>query len=164
MLINKLNLLVSKFASKTKSRYAIPGVHIGPKGTTATDGYRLVRISLPKGRPENFPAVEGFEPAIEAEEMVLGLETLDKVGKAIPKSSNLPMLEHAQIGKVTNGKVKIAVTDLETSQVFGAKTLTDFGTLLLWFGWLALVGWVGWQQAHDPQWPQNAQPCVETRP
>lgn len=46
--LNRANLAIAKLAPKNDSRYgAFSGVHVGSKGTTITDGFLLVRVSLP---------------------------------------------------------------------------------------------------------------------
>ena len=60
LLLNKANLRVSEFCSKPESCYTLQAIHVSDKGTTATDGHRLVRVSLPQVKAENYPTVETF--------------------------------------------------------------------------------------------------------
>ncbi|HKN76416.1 MAG TPA: hypothetical protein VJW94_14650 [Candidatus Acidoferrum sp.] len=44
--LTKENLAVEEFAPRTAGRYVSNTIHVGPDGTTATDGYVLARVSL----------------------------------------------------------------------------------------------------------------------
>jgi hypothetical protein len=50
--LNKHNLAVAKFAPPHDGKFTVSGVHVDSNGTTATDGFMLVQVSLPPGQPE----------------------------------------------------------------------------------------------------------------
>lgn len=119
MLINKHNLDVVKFVSKEVSRYTLQAIEISDKGTTATDGHSLVRVSLPATESKNFPGIEGFAK-VDAlpEPLLLSADAAKKLQSAIPRSNTLPILAHVAIGQPTETTLQFAVTDLDTPQIF----------------------------------------------
>jgi len=123
MLLNKHNFAVADFVSKEKSRYTLQAIHVSDKGTCATDGHQLVRISLPGEKSERFPSIEGVTPTNgHVNPFLLDVTAAKQIGKAVPKSRNLPILNHAVVGEATDQNACIAVTDLENPQVFRPRT------------------------------------------
>ncbi len=59
IVLNSHNLAIAKLAPKDDNKFVCPAVHIGPKGTTVTNGFLLIRVSLP---PES--------PIVESESLV----------------------------------------------------------------------------------------------
>lgn len=124
MLINKHNLKVAEFASKEESRYMLKAIQISEDGTTATNGHYMVNVSLPKAEAKNFPQIEGFEPLAQAESMLLDRDTALKIEKAMPKNENIPVLNHANVGKPGETTLNLAVTDLDSTQIFKPRKIT----------------------------------------
>lgn len=56
-LLNRRSLAVARVATTATAKYNVPVLHVGPAGTTATDGYLMVRTSLPPNMPQ--PSGEG---------------------------------------------------------------------------------------------------------
>lgn len=54
-----------------------------------------------------------------------------------------------------------SANDSATGEAIRAATI---GYVIMWAVLLGVIAWAGWQASHDVQQPQNAQPCVETRP
>jgi hypothetical protein len=59
--LNRQNLAVVKVAPKANGKSVIAALHVGKHGTTATDGFVLVRVSLPpdSAAPENEGVLAG---------------------------------------------------------------------------------------------------------
>jgi len=135
MLIPKKSLLVIKAASTDSSRPGLAGVHITKDGAgVATDGHILFKYtpmvvndegeeapSTPDSK--DYPAIDGinFTDETALEPFTLSADSVQTLLKALPKKSCLPILSNVALDtKATNdnGSALIAVTDLETSQVF----------------------------------------------
>ena len=120
-MLNRHNLNIAKLAAKEPSRYAITGVRVEPERTVVTDGHCLVAVTTPKSYdPASYPVMDRVTPTREFEPFTLDRESALAIAKAIPRSRNLPVLEHAVIGAASNvnGHAQIAVTDLDRPQVF----------------------------------------------
>ena len=119
-MLNKHNLNIAKLAAKDESRYMVTGVRVSPEHTICTDGHQLTRVTTPKMGVDDFPAAEGFTAAAKWEPFILDAKAALAIAKAIPKSTTIPVLEHAAVGEATNdnGHAQIMVNDLESPQVF----------------------------------------------
>jgi DNA polymerase III sliding clamp (beta) subunit (PCNA family) len=126
MLLNKHNLAVSQFVSKEESRYTLKAIQVCEEGTIATDGHRLVKVSLPKLASKNhFPSIDGFTISSGTYDFLLSKDAINKIEKAIPKESTIPALSHVAVGEKTDGDtLSLAVTDLDTAQVFKPRKMT----------------------------------------
>jgi len=130
-MLNKHNLDVAKFASKEESRYTMNAILVTPHETVATDGHRLVRVSLPKR--EDFPSRNGFEALETWTPFLLPVKTAQNVAKAIPQRQTIPALEMVGIGKPQGEDettCELVVTDLEEWRTFAVRKLT--GTFPKW--------------------------------
>lgn len=126
MLLNKHNLAVADFASKEESRYALKAIQVSKDGTIATDSHRLVKVSLPNKKEENFPQIEGFTPANgELKSFLLSRDAAKDIERQIPKEKSLKILNHVRVGTAdSNGAINMLITDLKTSKVFKCKPFT----------------------------------------
>ena len=122
-MFNKHNFSIVEFTGD-KARYAPSCIHITPKETVVTDGSCLVKVTLPKESPENFPPVDGVKPSAKFKPFSISTAAAAKIGNAIPNDKALPALNFAAIdGKRTDAgeNAVFAVSDLETPQVFSPK-------------------------------------------
>jgi len=117
-MLNRHNLTIASLASKEASRYALGSILIAPERTVVTDGRLLATVSTPTLPAESVPTIDGFAPTNTFRPFQLPAEDAMAIAKAIPKSTNLPILENAFVDAGTDGKAKIAVTNLESSRVF----------------------------------------------
>ncbi len=123
MLLNRYNLELAKLATADESRYSINSIYVTPTDTVVTDGHQLTIISAPAMPEENFPVIEGFEPCDkEFEPFLIDRKSALELAAAIPKTPNLPALEHVRIGtEVTDGfdrtALRFATTDLERARI-----------------------------------------------
>ncbi|KKL39742.1 hypothetical protein LCGC14_2368220 [marine sediment metagenome] len=122
-MLNKHNLNIAKLAAKDESRYTLTGIRVSPDETCCTDGHQLTRVTTPKMGVENFPAKDGFTPTEDFEPFLLPSEAALSVAKALPKKSTIPVLIHAAVGEATDDDVQIAVTNLETFQLFDVRKM-----------------------------------------
>jgi len=125
MLLNKRNLEIVKIAGSDDARYPMNSLFIDveAKRTVATDGHRLVTVSLPEGvKDEDFPQVNGLTASPLAKNCLLPTEAVEKVLKAVPKKPALHISSYVAIdGVKTDADETLAhlcVTDLEAPQVF----------------------------------------------
>jgi len=115
MIYNKNNLNVAKIVSKNKMRIEISGVLFTKDKTVATDSFRLIEISTPKGLNYNdFPfskgegiVSKGFEP------FIADASDLKKI--VIPKKGSLPILHTTVIGSVRSEAVNFTTSDIEST-------------------------------------------------
>lgn len=135
-MLNKANFLVTEFASKEESRYALTAIQVRPEATVATNGHYLAWISTDSADPQNFPVVEGFEGGQKHfKPFLLDVESAKAIAKALPRKTTIPVLQYAAVhvngvtvespdGTKTQDQdkgiqsVSLAVTDLERPQVF----------------------------------------------
>jgi hypothetical protein len=128
-LLNRKNLLATKFTAQEESRYTINGILITENETVGTDGHILARVSLPTDvYVQDFPTIEGFTPN-GFKSAVLPSKTAQELEKAIPKSKYQPILNHAAVTE-HDGKLQLAVTDLESPRVITARPVE--GTFPNW--------------------------------
>lgn len=120
VLIDRAALSLSRFASKEPSRYELAGVHVLPDGTAAaTNGHVLLTVPPCQILPAEFPEVPGLSNgAIPKDGVLIGSEVAERVQKAIPRKTDIPVLGCA----IVTGSA-VACTDLE--QVTQGKLTTD---------------------------------------
>jgi DNA polymerase III sliding clamp (beta) subunit (PCNA family) len=122
MLLNNLNLEVAKFASKAETKPEIAGVFITSKHTTATDGFRLVEMSVRSDvKPEDYPKVQGKSAMRGMKPVIVPAKELSKV--KIPKNKDLPILENVAVSHVDGQRVDLMTTNLETADVKSFKRI-----------------------------------------
>jgi len=118
-LFNKWNLGLWRFAAKDveKRRYPLKGVRLTARNSIATDGRRLVVIDTPDDKPEDFPAVPGFEAKKNGRPFLLGSDGAKTLEKKIPKPSKCrfkPILQN--MAMVSKGhSATFAATDLDVN-------------------------------------------------
>jgi DNA polymerase III sliding clamp (beta) subunit (PCNA family) len=115
MLLNKNNLSLTKFASKSETRPELAGVFVTDKVTVATDTFRLVEMTLPADvKVEDYPEVNGKKAMRGWKPFIVPAKELAKI--KIPNSKSLPLLNHVAIGYVDANKVEFMTTDLENQE------------------------------------------------
>src|SRR3990167_5309599 len=120
MLYNQHNLAVAKIASKEEYKPEIAGVYFTKEKTVATDGYRLLEVSVPIGiKPEEFPVVEGKYAMRGCKPFIVPAKSLK--GIKIPTSRSLPILQHVALSHVDDNRVEFMTTDLESGKVTTAR-------------------------------------------
>lgn len=129
MLYSKNQLAVRHAASKDESRANLCGVRFKKDGTVeATDGHILCRIKAEAPPVEEFPVVVGAELDGEVEDFTLELGAVERIVKAIPKRTRMPVLAHAAVNVSAtngNGSAEFITTDLETAQTIKGRKLDD---------------------------------------
>jgi hypothetical protein len=118
MNINKLNLEVSKCASKEESRY-LNGVHFTKNYTEATNGSILARITYPvQFDPEEMPAQIKTDKKENMKDFLVPLNGIKDI--KFPKKACLPILNDVYIDVQStndNGIARFVSTDLQTTPV-----------------------------------------------
>lgn len=118
LLLNKANLRVSAFASKEASRYTLQAIHVSDKGTVATDGHRLVRVSLPTAKVADYPTIATFPKGNSQASGLLPLSLVEKLEKSVPTKETIPILNYAGVSfDAATKQVHTVTTDLDTHQV-----------------------------------------------
>lgn len=119
-MLNKRNWDVHKFCSKDESRFSLSAIRVTPEATIATDGHRLMWLSLDGFTSESFPVVPNAAPAKDSfAPFLVSSDLAAKLSKATPSKEKIPVLNHAAVG-IDGDRRTIAVTDLDTPQVFDA--------------------------------------------
>lgn len=111
LLLNKSSLEIIVFASKEQKRYNLNSLHVTKDYVEATDGSILVRLSHPKGDPDEFPITSG-EP-FDKIDFALPIESIK--GIKIPTKSPLPILLNSCLSKEGEA-INISTTNLDTMQ------------------------------------------------
>src|SRR6185295_2662869 len=58
-------------------------------------GHQLTRVTTPKDHAENFPQIEGMQPATrDFKPFILDRASALEISKALPKKSTIPILEN----------------------------------------------------------------------
>ena len=118
MLLNKHNLAIADLASKDESRYTLTAIRVTPKWTATTNGHYLVTVTLPKLKDSQFPRIDGFNPTNgTTPPFLLHRDDALAIGKSIPRKQSIPVLETAAIGATADGKIQVAVTDLDSPKL-----------------------------------------------
>lgn len=123
MLLNRLSLSVVEAASRETEHYGMEDVLVdSEKGTVATDGHILARISPVKLGEESYPTTPGYTPAKGPVRFLLSVAVAREIARAIPKK--LPILAYAVVAESSEPKEAkkpthtIYVNDLETVRPF----------------------------------------------
>lgn len=127
ILINKQSLKLADLALKEESRYTLNALHITQHETVTTDGHVLVRVTHPKGKPQDFPMTAGFDKGKEFESILLPIASAKEICSAVPKKRTIPMLNNAALSVTQdeNGAhIQVAVNDLENPKVFAPRPVT----------------------------------------
>jgi hypothetical protein len=120
-MLNRHNLSIAALASRSDNCYSLGSILVEPKRTAVTDGHLALTVSTPDIPDADAPAIEGFSPTLEFAPFMLPAAAALDIAKAIPKNSNLPVLQNAFVDAGANGTANLAVTDLETPRIFGVK-------------------------------------------
>ncbi len=117
MLLDKKLTAVCTIASKEEGRPVLQAVKLANGKATATDGFRLLEIDLPKwDKYEEELPTTGHEPLTNDEPYQILATELKKALDLIPTKTTLPILQHAWTAKGTReNTVKIISTNLETT-------------------------------------------------
>lgn len=126
MLMNKWNLAIVSMASTEPSRYNLEGVSIEPGYTVATDGRRLIVVSTPEIKEDSFPAVPDFTPAVEFKPFVVPAKVAKEVAGKIPKGREISVLNHVQVGNITDAGQQLAVAGLNSTSIVKTNAATAF--------------------------------------
>jgi hypothetical protein len=121
-MLNKHNLNLAKLAPTNERRLAA-GIRVTPSITAVTDGSLLATVTTADMKPADTPEIPGFSGAsLEFTPFTLDKDTALKVAKALPRRCHIPILNFAFVGKSEdNGHAELAVTDLDSPQVFRPK-------------------------------------------
>ena len=121
MLINQKLLAARHALSTDPARYNLNGLHFRDReNVTATDGHRAIRIHLPALSTKEFPDVAGAVITDDPiKPFIMPGDTVQKIRKAIPKRSSMPILCNAAIDRSvdSNGEMQVITTDLESTEV-----------------------------------------------
>lgn len=116
MLYNKINLEVSRFASTNESRPELTGVFFTKDKVVATDSFKLVEITTPRGlKVEDYPKVNGKAAMRGFKPFIVPAKELSKI--KISSNKDLPMLNNMAVSYVDDKRVDFITTDLESVQV-----------------------------------------------
>jgi hypothetical protein len=123
-MLNKHNLNVAKFICKDSSRYNLSAIYVKPEATVATNGHYLVWCSSDSVSSKHFPVVPNFAGAQDTfKPFLLDAAKANEIAKAVPKKSKIENVavnvEQNELGET---QATFAVTDLESPQVFSAKS------------------------------------------
>lgn len=134
MLLSRRLLALKTFIGKDTTRVQLTAVHLTPTTATATDSYRLARITMAEESmtAADYPTVGGRRPTTEAIEpvMVQGKRLMEALAK-IPGSAGdrrrgiLPILSRAAIMSRSEVDVEVATVsaDLDSSVVTNIRTI-----------------------------------------
>ena len=121
MLVNKVNLEIERFASKDSTR-PLQGVQVTGEYTEATDGKKLVRVSLPCHEAADFPHIEGVDPAAAASG-ILPKDVAKATAKRLPKRNAIPIIQNAAVSTDDKGAFQVATTDLSAPSVTSSRPI-----------------------------------------
>ena len=132
MLLNKKVFALHRAAYVGADRPYINGVSIQTDGSgVATDGALLVKWTPAYVEdPKEYPVVDGVNPISDVSliPFTLERETCQKIEKSIPRRTTLPILSQVALDVAqTNqgGTAFMAVTDLQTPQIFRARKINQ---------------------------------------
>ena len=122
MLFNKHNLNVAKIADAICSREEMTSVLFTKNLTCATNGYRLLEVSVDESlKVEDYPetpqgsAMRGCSPFLVPAKTVEGLKVAGAKG--------IPVTQCVAVKHVDGQKVEFLTTDLETARVVQARRI-----------------------------------------
>jgi hypothetical protein len=124
MLLNKHNLNIHKFCATEESRYTLRAILVTKKETVATDGHRLIRVTVPEMNDSLFPSVPEFK-ADDIDGRIL--LHADAAKASIPKGKQtIPVLSTAKLGQ-EDGSARAVTTDLDLQHIVqGRKVEGEF--------------------------------------
>jgi hypothetical protein len=127
-LLHRAVFAVRHCLTNEESRYTLNHIKITENEAQATNGHIALRVQTNGIESDAFPSEVPGLKAIktvngDVEEIRLSKQTADKLFKALPKNGLLPVLQNAYIGQ-DGDKPVIAVTDLDSSQVFRTEEVT----------------------------------------
>jgi DNA polymerase III sliding clamp (beta) subunit (PCNA family) len=115
MLYNKNNLAVAKIAAKDDIRPEISGVFFTKDKTAATDGYKLIEVSVDKSyTSQDFPIVNHKKILHNCPPFIIPAEEVKKI--KLPANKSLPVVENLAIGGVYPEQVELITTNLESGE------------------------------------------------
>ena len=124
MLYNQHNLNVAKIASKSEMKPALASVMFKKDRTVATDGFRLLEVTVPADvKPEEFPAVDGKSAMRGCEPFLVPAKSVREI--KLLKNKNLPMLENMAIKHIDGKHIEFMTTDLSASQIKSVNRIDD---------------------------------------
>jgi len=117
MLYNKFNLEVSKFAGDSYgSKPELGGVFFTSRATAASDGYKLIEVSVPSElKPEEYPSVNGKKAMRGCRPFIVPAPALKEI--KINNGSSLPILNCIGVGHLDKEKVEFLNTNLDESEI-----------------------------------------------
>jgi hypothetical protein len=115
MLYNSLNLEVAKIASKLDTKPEIAGVFFTKTKTVATDSFRLIEISVPKVKAEDYPITPQGSAMRGCDPFIVEATGLGKI--KLPKNKSLPIVNNFAVKHIDKDKVEFLTTDLESTQL-----------------------------------------------
>ena len=124
MLYNKNNLNVAKIAAKDGYKDELKAVMFTRKKTVATDGFRLLEVSVDTGaNAAEFPKVDGKAAMLGFSTFLASAKDTQRV--KIPKNkTGLPILDYAAIKHVDDTHVEFLTTDVQTVSVMSAARMS----------------------------------------
>jgi hypothetical protein len=127
-LLHRAVFAVRHCLTNEESRYTLNHIKITADEAQATNGHIALRVQTNgienDAFPSEVPGLKAIKPVNgDIEEIRLSKQTADKLFKALPKNGLLPVLQNAYIGQ-DGDKPVIAVTDLDSSQVFRTEEVT----------------------------------------
>ena len=122
MLYNRHNLAVAKFAAKDGIREEINAVLFAKEKTAATDGIRLLEVSVSTtGKAEEFPQIDGISAMRGCSPFLVNAK---QVAELKPKGAkHLPITEFVALKHLDDKRVEFLTTDLESSRVSQARRI-----------------------------------------
>jgi hypothetical protein len=122
---NALSAVLPAAAKDDTSGYSLNGICVEPDGAVAaTNGHLLLTARSSRERDDNYP-VKGV-PEYRGDpdgRVLINRDDVQRLIKAIPKKTTIPVLEYAQLTKAgNNGHVTIAATDLSSVHVTAVDT------------------------------------------
>ena len=109
-------MAVAKFASKSDTRPELAGVFITKDKVVATDGFRLVEVSVPKtANVAEYPKTNGKSAMQGVKPFIVPAKEFGKI--KLPNNKNVPILNNLAISYADNQRVDFITTDLENVQV-----------------------------------------------
>ncbi len=127
-LLHRAVFAVRHCLTNEESRYTLNHIKITANEAQATNGHIALRVQTNglenAAFPSQVPGLTAIKPVDkDVEEIRLSKQTADKLFKALPKNGLLPVLQNAYIGQ-DDDKPVIAVTDLDSSQIFRTEEVT----------------------------------------
>lgn len=120
-LLHRAIFAIRHCLTNEESRFTLNHLKITQEEAQATNGHIALRVQTngieSDAFPSQVPGLNTLKPVEDVEEIRLSKQTADKLFKALPKNGLLPILQTALVAQ-DDDKPVIAVTDLESSQIF----------------------------------------------